>query len=72
MDPTFPFIDLALAQRLERAEGLSKLGAVEARARLFPDVGATVDRGRQRVRDVRRPNVRDDADMRQAAARLLP
>lgn len=37
----FPFADLALARRLERAEGTSNARAVEARARLFPDVGAT-------------------------------
>lgn len=38
---TFPFADLALARRLERAEGTSNAHAVEARARLFPDAGAT-------------------------------
>jgi len=35
------FADLALARRLERAEGTNNARAVEARARLFPDSGAT-------------------------------
>lgn len=37
----FPFADLALSRRLERAEGLSNARFVEARARLFPDSGST-------------------------------
>jgi hypothetical protein len=36
----FPFSDLALARRLERAEARSNAEIVEARARLFPDSGA--------------------------------
>ena len=40
MSQTFPLADLALAQRLERAEGLANARFVDARARLFPDVGA--------------------------------
>jgi hypothetical protein len=36
----FPFSDLALSRRLERAEGRGGTGFVEARARLFPDSGA--------------------------------
>jgi hypothetical protein len=36
----FPFADLALARRLERAEALSNVGFVEARARLFPSSGS--------------------------------
>lgn len=39
--PSFPFADLALSRRLERAEALSNARFVEARARLFPDRGAT-------------------------------
>jgi GNAT superfamily N-acetyltransferase len=35
-----PFCDLALSQRLERAEGLSCARFAEARRRLFPDSGA--------------------------------
>jgi hypothetical protein len=35
-----PFADLALARRLERAEGRSNAEFVEARARVFPDSGA--------------------------------
>lgn len=41
MSETFPFADLALSQRLERAEGLSNARFVDARARLLPDSGAT-------------------------------
>jgi hypothetical protein len=37
----FPFSDLALARRLERAEGESSAHIIEARARLFPGSGAT-------------------------------
>jgi hypothetical protein len=37
----FPFADLALARRLERAEAVGSKHFVEARARLFPDSGAT-------------------------------
>jgi GNAT acetyltransferase-like protein len=36
----FPFADLALAQRLERAEALSNVQFVEARARHFPASGS--------------------------------
>lgn len=36
----FPFVDLSLAQRLERAEAHSNARFVEARARLFPNSGA--------------------------------
>jgi len=36
----FPFSDLALARRLERAEARSNAEIVEARARLFPNSGA--------------------------------
>ena len=39
--PSFPFADLALSRRLERAEALSNARFVDARARLFPDSGAT-------------------------------
>ncbi len=38
---TFPFADVALARRLERAEGMANVRAVELRARVAPDVGAT-------------------------------
>lgn len=38
--PTFPFADLSLARRLERAEGLSNARSIEARARTFPERGA--------------------------------
>jgi GNAT superfamily N-acetyltransferase len=38
---TFPFADLALARRLERAEATANVRAVELRARVAPDVGAT-------------------------------
>ena len=41
MSEAFPFADLALSRRLERAEGLSCARFVEARARIFPDHGAT-------------------------------
>lgn len=40
-EPSFPFADLALSRRLERAEALSNARLVDARARLFPDSGAT-------------------------------
>ena len=36
----FPFADLTLSRRLERAEALANARIVEARARLFPDSGA--------------------------------
>jgi len=36
----FPFADLALARRLERAEGLANARSVEARARVQPESGA--------------------------------
>jgi hypothetical protein len=36
----YPFADLDLARRLERAEGLANARCVEARARVAPDVGA--------------------------------
>jgi GNAT superfamily N-acetyltransferase len=36
----FPFVDLTLAQRLERAEAKSNASFVDARAQLFPDSGA--------------------------------
>jgi len=39
--PLYPFVDLALARRLETAEGRANAGFVEARARLEPAVGAT-------------------------------
>ena len=37
----YPFADLSLARRLERAEALSNADFVEGRARAFPDKGAT-------------------------------
>ena len=37
----FPFADLALSRRLERAEALGNARFVEARARVVPDSGAT-------------------------------
>jgi GNAT superfamily N-acetyltransferase len=37
---SFPFADLALAQRLEKAEARSNAGFVETKARLFPQSGA--------------------------------
>ena len=40
-EPSFPFADLELSQRLERAEGFGNSRFVEARARLFPDSGST-------------------------------
>ena len=40
MSHTFPFADLALAQRLERAEALANARFVEARARVEPSSGA--------------------------------
>ncbi|MGB8508167.1 MAG: GNAT family N-acetyltransferase [Pyrinomonadaceae bacterium] len=36
----FPFADLALSRRLERAEARGNAGFVEARARLYPESGA--------------------------------
>src|SRR5262245_50509308 len=36
----YPFADLGLARRLERAEGLANARSVEARARLQPESGA--------------------------------
>ena len=39
-EEVFPFSDLTLARRLERAEGRSNAEFVEARARLFPESGA--------------------------------
>ena len=36
----YPFADLELARRLERAEGLANARCVEARARVAPEVGA--------------------------------
>jgi GNAT superfamily N-acetyltransferase len=39
-ESNFPLADLALARRLERAEALANARFVEARARLFPDLGA--------------------------------
>jgi hypothetical protein len=38
---TYPFADLALARRLENAEGQANAAFVESRARLFPSSGAT-------------------------------
>jgi GNAT superfamily N-acetyltransferase len=40
MESQYPFSDLALARRLERAEAKSNADFVEARAQLFPDSGA--------------------------------
>ena len=37
----FPLADIALARRLERAEALSNIAFVEARARCMPALGAT-------------------------------
>ena len=37
----YPFIDIALARRLERAEASGNAASVEARATIAPDVGAT-------------------------------
>lgn len=39
-DISYPFADLELARRLERAEARGNAGFVEARAKAFPDVGA--------------------------------
>jgi GNAT superfamily N-acetyltransferase len=39
-EPPFPFSDLALARRLERAEARSNAAIVESRAKLFPESGA--------------------------------
>ena len=41
MTAAIPFTDLDLARRLERTEGRSNAAFVEARARLFPDRGAS-------------------------------
>ncbi|MBW8868013.1 MAG: GNAT family N-acetyltransferase [Acidobacteria bacterium] len=41
MPSRLPFADLALARRLERAEGTSCARSVEARARVFPERGAS-------------------------------
>lgn len=38
---SYPFSDLALAQRLERAEACANASLVESRARLEPEIGAT-------------------------------
>ena len=40
MSVAFPFVDLALSQRLERAEALSNARFVESRARVVPYSGA--------------------------------
>ena len=40
-ESSFPFVDLALARRLERTEAKGNASFVDARARLFPDSGAT-------------------------------
>jgi hypothetical protein len=37
----YPFVDVALARRLERTEARANAAFVESRARLAPDVGAT-------------------------------
>ena len=37
----YPFADIELARRLERTEAQGNIDFVEARARAFPDVGAT-------------------------------
>jgi hypothetical protein len=37
---SYPFADIALARRLERAEAQSNIDFVQARARAFPDAGA--------------------------------
>ena len=39
-EPSFPFADLALSRRLERAEALSNARFVESRARVVPSSGA--------------------------------
>jgi hypothetical protein len=41
MTPTWPFVDRALARRLERTEARSNAAFVEARAQLEPERGAT-------------------------------
>lgn len=41
MSKSFPFSDIDLARRLERAEAVNNADSVEARARLFPESGAT-------------------------------
>jgi hypothetical protein len=38
--PPYPFVDLALARRLERTEATANARSVEARARLWPERGA--------------------------------
>jgi hypothetical protein len=40
LDADFPVVDLTLARRLERAEGLANAEFVEAHARAFPNTGA--------------------------------
>jgi hypothetical protein len=41
IQPVYPFADVALARRLERAEGLANARCVEARARVSPEMGAS-------------------------------
>jgi hypothetical protein len=41
MDEQYPFADIELARRLERTEAQGNIDFVEARAKAFPDVGAT-------------------------------
>ena len=41
MDQAYPFADIDLARRLERAEAQGNVNFVEARAAAFPDRGAT-------------------------------
>lgn len=41
MDKSYPFADLELARRLERTEAQGNIEFIEARARTFPDRGAT-------------------------------
>jgi Acetyltransferase (GNAT) family len=38
--PTYPFADLALARRLEKAEARANVAFIEARAKAFPESGA--------------------------------
>lgn len=40
MSTTWPLVDLALARRIERVEAKANIAFVEARASLFPEVGA--------------------------------
>ena len=40
MTVPYPFADVALSRRLERAEALSNARFVESRARVFPSTGA--------------------------------